>query len=159
TGGAITLAATICSQKVGDGVSAGNPGVLLHGPTFMANPVACQAGCASLKLFQERDYTSKVMAISEQLKAELAKCGEFDLIKEVRVLGATGVVELKNPAPPELQLEAVNRGVWLRPFGNIFYTMPPFIISERELSKITCAMYESLGAISSRRNQTSNEYV
>ncbi|MCI7643126.1 MAG: adenosylmethionine--8-amino-7-oxononanoate transaminase [Lentisphaeria bacterium] len=159
TGGAITLAATICSAKVGAGVSAGNPGVLLHGPTFMANPVACQAACASLQLFKERDYTNKVRAISEQLKLELAKCSQFDLIKEVRVLGATGVVELKYPAPPELQLEAVNRGVWLRPFGNIFYTMPPFVINEHELRKITGAMYEALGAISLKCNQTNNEYV
>lgn len=150
TGGAITLAATLCTDKVARGISGGAPGRLMHGPTFMANPLACAAGCASLDLFQEYDWAGNVARIEEQLKRELAPAALMTNVASVRSLGAIGVIELKSPVGPgEIMSMLLERGVWLRPFGNYLYTMPPLVIGEEDLRKVTSAMLDiaALGGI------------
>ncbi len=141
TGGAITLAATIVSERVAETVSAGTPGQILHGPTFMANPMACAAGCASLELFDEYDWQRNVLAIERQLKAGLEALRELPAVADVRALGAVGVVELcSTPCPETVQRLVRETGVWLRPFGPWLYTMPPFITPPEEIGKIVAAM-------------------
>ena len=141
TCGAITLAAVIASEKVAEIISRGKPGVFLHGPTFMASPAACAAGCASLDLFDEYDWQTRVTAIQDQLRAELAGLREHPAVKDVRVLGAVGVIELKKlPSPETVQRTVLETGVWLRPFGSWLYAMPPFVTSPEELSRMTSAM-------------------
>lgn len=141
TGGAITLAAVVASEKVADTISSTAPGKFMHGPTFMANPVACAAGCASLELFEEYDWAGKVAAIQEQMRAELAGLKGHPNVLDVRVLGAVGVVELKRlPAAEAVQKSVLETGVWLRPFGSWLYAMPPFVTTSGELTRITDAM-------------------
>lgn len=143
TGGAITLAATLCTEKVAYGISAGAPGKLMHGPTFMASPLACAAGCASLDLFRETDWQGSVRRIENQLKRELAAANGLPNVADVRVLGAIGVIELRHAVDPgDIMRFLVERGVWLRPFDKYLYTMPPFVIGEEELRKVTAAMVE-----------------
>ena len=143
TGGAITLAAMIASETTAAVVSAGDPGVFLHGPTFMANPLACAAGCASQKLFDTYDWQGNVRRIERQLRRELAPAGALANVRSVRALGAVGVLELeKMPSVEQVFATVGKHGVWLRPFGNWLYTMPPFVMSEAELSRVTAAMLE-----------------
>ncbi len=143
TGGAITLAAAIASGRVAETVSAGEPGKFLHGPTFMANPLACAAGCASLELFDEYDWQGRVLAIQEQLRRELTPLLEIENVAAVRALGAVGVVELRStPSPETVQQLVRETGVWLRPFGPWLYTMPPFITPPEEITRIVQAMAE-----------------
>ncbi len=141
TGGAITLAALLASDRVADTISQNGVGKFLHGPTFMANPLACAAGCASLELFQEYDWHSRVQAIAGQLNTELAPLRELPNVIDVRVLGAIGAVELKQvPSPEIVQKLVLSSGVWLRPFDRYLYTMPPFITPPEEITRITQAM-------------------
>ena len=141
TGGAITLAAVIASEKVAETISRGKPGVFLHGPTFMASPAACAAGCASLDLFDEYDWQTRVIAIQDQLRTELAGLRGHPAVKDVRVLGAVGVIELeKLPSPETVQRTVLETGVWLRPFGSWLYVMPPFVTTPEELTRMTSAM-------------------
>lgn len=141
TGGAIGLAALLASDQVAETISAATPGKFMHGPTFMANPLACAAGCASLELFGEYDWQDRVLAIERQLRVELEELRNLPNVKDVRVLGAVGVLELTNiPSPETVQRLVRQTGVWLRPFGNWLYTMPPFIVSESELTRIIQAM-------------------
>lgn len=141
TGGAVTLAAVIASEHVAEVVSSGKPNGFLHGPTFMANPIACAAGCASLDLFDEYDWAGNVKRIESQLKQELERLRGLPNVTDIRVLGAVGVAELKKiPSPQTVQDVVKQSGVWLRPFGNWLYTMPPFITSPEEISAIVSAM-------------------
>lgn len=141
TGGSVTLAAVIASEHVAEVVSSGKPSGFLHGPTFMANPIACAAGCASLDLFDEYDWAGNVRRIESQMKQELGRLRGLPNVTDVRVLGAVGVVELKQiPSPQIVQNIVKQSGVWLRPFGNWLYTMPPFITSPEEISSIVSAM-------------------
>ena len=141
TGGAITLAAVIASEKVAQTISSGDPGVFLHGPTFMANPVACAAGCASLELFEEYDWQGRVTAIQDQLRAELGDLKGHPAVNAVRVLGAVGVIELKKlPSAEIVQKTVLETGVWLRPFGSWLYVMPPYVTSPEELTRMTDAL-------------------
>lgn len=143
TGGAITLGALIASETVAEVVSAGTPGVFLHGPTFMANPLACAAGCASQKLFDVYDWQGCVGRIERQLRDELAPGRKLANVREVRVLGAVGVLELVRMPTVEQVFAAVGKHrVWLRPFGNWLYTMPPFVMTPGELSQVTAAMLD-----------------
>ncbi len=146
TGGAITLAAMVASDAVAETVSAGEPGVFMHGPTFMANPLACAAGCASLELFGRYDWRSRVAAIERQLRDELAPAKTLPGVREVRVLGAVGVIELAElPSPERVREVVLAHGVWLRPFGRWLYAMPPFVISPEELSRVSSAMLTLAG--------------
>ncbi|HEY8940653.1 MAG TPA: adenosylmethionine--8-amino-7-oxononanoate transaminase [Cellvibrio sp.] len=146
TGGYITLAATLCNDKVSDGISRGQNPVFMHGPTFMANPLACAAANASLDILLKQDWQEKVQQIEQQLKTELEPCKTLSTVKDVRVLGAVGVVELKEPAKvAELQAQFVAQNIWVRPFGQWVYLMPPFIINEQELRQLTQGVFHVLG--------------
>lgn len=148
TGGYITLAATLCNDKVSDGISRGQNTVFMHGPTFMANPLACAAANASLDILLKQDWQEKVQQIESQLKAELEPCKTLSAVNDVRVLGAVGVVELKEPAKvAELQAQFVAQNIWVRPFGRWVYLMPPFIINEQELRQLTQGVFRVLGSL------------
>ncbi len=141
SGGFLSFAATITSQRVADVFSKGPAGVLMHGPTFMGNPLACAVSLASLQVLQSYNLPNIIGNIEEQLVRELEPCKESPHVQDVRVLGAIGVVEMKEPMDMSLvQPQVVKEGVWLRPFGKLLYTMPPFIIQKHELRKITKAM-------------------
>ncbi|MBN2668590.1 MAG: adenosylmethionine--8-amino-7-oxononanoate transaminase [Bacteroidales bacterium] len=141
TGGYLSFAATLTTSKVANTISKGNPGVFMHGPTFMANPLACSVANASIDLLLSSSWQDNVQNIEYQLREDLMALKTQSKVVDVRVLGAIGVVELKEPVDMVwIQEELVNMGVWLRPFGRLFYTMPPFIITYQELKTVTSAM-------------------
>ena len=140
SGGYITLAATLCSSAVADGISRGAVGALMHGPTYMANPLACAVACASLKIIQTGNWQSQVAQIELQLQ-QLKPLAQYPAVKAVRVLGAVGIVEMNsNIDVAKAQALMVAQGVWIRPFGNLFYLMPPYIIQPAELSQLIAAL-------------------
>ncbi|NTW52236.1 MAG: adenosylmethionine--8-amino-7-oxononanoate transaminase [Chlorobiaceae bacterium] len=146
TGGYMSLAATVASGHVADTISGGNPGLFMHGPTFMANPLACAVAAANLRLLQEYDWQSAVLGIERQLRQELAPCSALPGVADVRVLGAIGVVELEAPVDmASIQKRFVDKGVWVRPFGRLVYLMPPFVITGVELTRLTSAVCEIVG--------------
>ncbi|MGB1310284.1 MAG: adenosylmethionine--8-amino-7-oxononanoate transaminase [Leucothrix sp.] len=141
TGGYMTLAAVLTSRKVAHGIGSDGQGVLMHGPTFMANPLACSVALASIKLLLDSDWQSHVMSIQHQMTDELAACSEIEVVADVRTKGAIGVVELKHAVDMHwIQPRLVELGVWIRPFGKLLYIMPPFVIQPSQLSKLTHAM-------------------
>lgn len=143
TGGYISLAATLCSDEVACGISDSPAGVFMHGPTFMANPLACAAANASLQLISQGTWQQQVAAIQTQMQRELAPAAEFAHVLAVRVLGAVGVIELDHSVDTgKLQQEFVKRGVWVRPFSRFIYIMPPYVINAADLSQLTGAMVE-----------------
>ncbi|MEH6542707.1 MAG: adenosylmethionine--8-amino-7-oxononanoate transaminase [Porticoccaceae bacterium] len=145
TGGYMTLAATLCTDKISIGICTGEGGVFMHGPTFMANPLACATANASIELLLERDWQGAIQRIEGQLIRELEPCRHYEGVADVRVLGAIGVVEMKQAVDvAALQKQFVDHGVWIRPFGKLVYVMPPYIISEALLSQLTHAMVEVL---------------
>ena len=134
TGGYMTLSATLTTKKVAETISQGEAGVFMHGPTFMANPLACAVAHKSTQLLISQDWQGNIQRIETQLKQQLSVLVALEYVKDVRVLGAIGVVELTfNIDMQTLQQEFVRRGIWVRPFGKLVYVMPPYIISEQEL--------------------------
>ncbi|SNY87021.1 adenosylmethionine-8-amino-7-oxononanoate aminotransferase [Nocardia amikacinitolerans] len=146
TGGYLTLAATLCTARIAETISAAHGG-LMHGPTFMGNPLACAVAVASIELLLSRDWRGEVARIESELVAGLAAAKELPGVADVRVLGAIGVVELERPVDMRAATEAaVDAGVWLRPFRNLIYTMPPFISDTEEVATITSGMCAAAAA-------------
>ncbi|PKL15217.1 MAG: adenosylmethionine--8-amino-7-oxononanoate transaminase [Spirochaetae bacterium HGW-Spirochaetae-6] len=145
TGGYLSFAATLTTDKVAQGISRGLAPVFMHGPTFMGNPLAASVASASLDLLLESDWEKNVTRIALQLEKELAPCKKLPGVKDVRVLGAIGVVELRTPVNlASFQEQCVAHGVWIRPFGRLVYLMPPYIISEEELARLCWALHTIL---------------
>ncbi|MBW3530340.1 adenosylmethionine--8-amino-7-oxononanoate transaminase [Shewanella sp. NKUCC06_TVS] len=148
TGGYISLAATLCTDKVAQGISQSPAGVFMHGPTFMGNPLACAAACASLDIINRNEWQAQVAAIEQQMRVELNDAIDLPSVKDVRVLGAVSVLEMHEPVnTAELQQQFVDLGVWVRPFANLIYIMPPYIISSAQLSQLTSAMKQVAAGI------------
>lgn len=146
TSGMISFAATIASAGIAEVISAASPGLLMHGPTFMANPLACAAACASLDLLAEGDWQSQVAMIEARLTRGLAPARSLPGVKDVRVLGAIGVIEMRAPLDTaRVHAQARATGVYLRPFGRLLYTMPPFITPTAEVDQIARTMCEIAG--------------
>ena len=152
TGGYLSLAATLCTTDVAHTISSGEAGALMHGPTFMANPLACAVSVASVELLLGQDWRSSVAAISAGLTAGLEAARALPSVTDVRVCGAIGVIECDRPVDLAITTPAaLDRGVWLRPFRNLIYAMPPFICTPDEIAQITSAMVEVARLTGSRR--------
>ncbi|GGD52995.1 adenosylmethionine--8-amino-7-oxononanoate transaminase [Lacimicrobium alkaliphilum] len=145
TGGYMTLAATLCTEDVAVGVCQGSPGVFMHGPTYMGNPLACAVANASLDIIRQGDWQKQVTAIETQLKQQLLPIIELDAVADTRVLGAIGVVETHHSVDvAAIQQHFVSQGVWIRPFGKLVYIMPPYIISPEQLERVIIAIQTAL---------------
>ncbi len=143
TGGYMTLSAVMTTAGVADTISRGEAGVMMHGPTFMANPLACAVANESLAMLAGQDMAARVAHIEEIIKEEIAPAAAFDNVADVRVLGTIGVIEMKEPVDVgDFQKECVDRGVWIRPFGRNVYIMPPYIITDSQLRYLISQMLE-----------------
>ena len=135
------MAATLATCEVSETISSGREGAFMHGPTFMANPLACSVALASVKLLLSMPWKRRIAEIEARLREGLAECAKSPAVADVRTLGAIGVIEMKRPVDmASVQERLVKMGVWLRPFGKLIYTMPPYIISDEDLDRITRAM-------------------
>jgi len=147
TGGHMTLAATIASERVAATISNGTPSAFMHGPTYMANPLACAAALASLELFENGGYEAKTTEIARQLAERLEAARALPNVADVRTIGAVGIIETKAlPARGDIERVIDSHGVWLRPFSNFIYTMPPLVSSQREIARICDAMLDLASA-------------
>jgi adenosylmethionine-8-amino-7-oxononanoate aminotransferase len=141
TGGTLSLAATLVGGRVAGEIGRGEPGALMHGPTFMANPLACAAANASLDLLEREPWAERVRRIEAELREGLDPCRGQQGVADVRVLGAIGVVELENPVDMRRVMPAfVERGVWVRPFGRLVYAMPPYVTSPEDVARLTTSI-------------------
>ena len=141
TGGYLTLAATLCTTAVAQGIAASDAGVLMHGPTFMANPLACAVAIANLDLLTERDWQADVRRIEAGLRAGLKPATDLDGVRDVRVIGAVGVIELNHPVDVvTASRAAAERGVWIRPFRDLVYTMPPYVVGDHLVARARLAV-------------------
>ena len=148
TGGYLSLAATLTTNDIHKVIDEGEPGVFMHGPTFMANPLACSAALASTNLLLQSPWQQAISRIEKGLENGLMACKEMSHVDDVRVLGGIGVVELKNEVDMQKVIpEFVKRGVWVRPFGKLVYLMPPYIINDDDLSLLTAALVEVVSSI------------
>lgn len=141
TGGYLSLAATLCTPDVAARVCQAEGGALMHGPTFMANALGCSVALASIRLLLDQPWRERIQEIEGRLRAGLAAAATLEGVADVRVLGAIGVVEMTEPLPmAAMQDVFLAHDVWLRPFGRLIYTMPPYICSDDEIDRITAAM-------------------
>jgi adenosylmethionine-8-amino-7-oxononanoate aminotransferase len=143
TGGYLSLAATLCTTDVAHTISSGAPGALMHGPTFMANPLACAVSVASVELLLGQDWRFAVAEIAGGLSAGLQPARELPAVRDVRVCGAVGVIECDRTVDLAVATPAaLDRGVWLRPFRNLVYAMPPFVCTVTEIAQVASAMVD-----------------
>jgi len=143
TGGYLSLAATLATAEVSDTIDSGEPGVFMHGPTFMGNPLACAVALASIELLLESDWQQRVARIEEGLARWLAPCASMPGVAELRCLGAIGVVEMRQAVNmAEITRQFVDAGVWVRPFGRLVYLMPAYVIADDELERLCAAVVE-----------------
>jgi adenosylmethionine-8-amino-7-oxononanoate aminotransferase len=148
TGGYITLAATLCTPALAEAVSSGEGGGLMHGPTFMANPLACAVALASLDLLADGRWRERVSAIEQGLRTGLEPARALPGVKDVRVLGAIGVVQMEHHVDAaRATAAAVEQGVWLRPFRDLIYTMPPYVIGVEDLGLVSEAVLDAARAV------------
>jgi adenosylmethionine-8-amino-7-oxononanoate aminotransferase len=149
TGGYVSLAAVLCTDEVAVGVSSERAGgALMHGPTFMANPLACSIALASLNLLQDNDFHTQVQGLQAGLTTGLKPAADLEVVADVRVLGGVGVIQLREPARvAELTAAALDRGVWIRPFRDLVYTMPPYVTSGDDLSTVCDAMVRAVATV------------
>ena len=144
TGGVLTLAATVCTEQVADGICR-NGNVFMHGPTYMGNPLACAVALASLRLLEEEDWRTRVQTLEKGLRQGLAPCADLPGVADVRVLGGIGVVETTEPVPvARLQAFFVEHGVWIRPFGRLIYLMPPYVTPTEDLARLCEAVVDTV---------------
>ncbi len=137
TAGYMTMSAVLATRAVADAVAKGEAGVMMHGPTFMANPLACAVACESLKLLEEQDMATRIGHLQSVISRELAPASQLDTVADVRVLGAIGVIEMKEPVNVgDFQKRCVSEGIWVRPFGRMVYIMPPYVISDDDLTTL-----------------------
>jgi len=149
TGGYMTLAATLCTKEISNVISNNPPHVFMHGPTFMGNPLACSVALESIRLLQASPWQKNIKAIEKLLISGLQPCKNLGAVNDVRVLGAIGVVELKQVVElSKIQQAFVDAGVWIRPFGKLIYLMPPYIIQENELKLLCNAIFNVLNECS-----------
>jgi adenosylmethionine-8-amino-7-oxononanoate aminotransferase len=147
TGGYLTLAATLCTHAVATAIASGPGGTLMHGPTFMANPLACAVASASIDLLLENDWAAAVSRISAGLSTGLVPTAAIPGVRDVRVIGAVGVIQLDGPVDvPRATEAALRQGVWIRPFRDLIYTMPPYVSTPQDIETITDAMTAAAAA-------------
>lgn len=143
TGGYMTLAATIANDRIAEGIDGGEAGAFMHGPTFMGNPLACASAIASIELLLSQPWQRTVARLQTELEQGLAPARDFEQVADVRTLGAIGVIELKEAVNMrEVQPMFVEQGIWIRPFGKLVYTMPPFIMNSEDTASVTAGMLE-----------------
>ena len=145
----MSLAATLCNERVSSGISSGEPGLFMHGPTFMGNPLACACANASIDLLLKSNWQANVSRIENQLSSGLETMNQYKSVRSTRVLGAIGVVELHRPVDMHsIGTEFIKQGIWVRPFGTLVYVMPPFCINNLELGRLV----DGIGAVVSKLN-------
>lgn len=145
TGGYLTMAATLTTDAVSTTISQGDPGLFMHGPTFMANPLACAVALASIELLLESDWQNNIHRISTALEQGLAPCGKLESVNQIRILGAIGVVEMHQPVDMQRIMPLfVEAGIWVRPFGKLVYLMPPYIMNDADIETLTASLHKVL---------------
>lgn len=138
TGGYLSLAATLCTDKLAKGISEGEAKAMQHGPTFMANPLATAVAYASISLLLAEDWEKTLENLEAKLRLGLAPASALDSVADVRVLGSIGVIEMKEPVDMvSIQAKLVARGIWVRPFGKLIYTIPPYVINDDDIEFLT----------------------
>jgi adenosylmethionine-8-amino-7-oxononanoate aminotransferase len=145
TGGYMSLAATLTTSEISRSISNNAPKAFMHGPTFMANPLACATANASIDLLLDSPWQERIARMSETFSEYLQPCQDWDGVADVRIKGGIGVLELEQPVDmPSITRRFVDKGVWIRPFGKLVYVMPPYIINDEELTSLLTAMTETV---------------